>query len=236
MERRAAAVLYSGGKDSSYTIDLLKRKGYEISCVISIFSDSKESYMLHTANIDLTRLSSQALSVPLVEGRTEGKKEIELQDISDTVESAKKMFSFNYLACGGIASRYQKARIERIAQELDLVSLCPLWGVDQQKYLLELVSAGYEFVLTSVSAEGMGKDWLGKLIDYDSAVELINRSKKCGFNAALEGGEGETLVLDCPLFQTHKLRILESSVAWNGYYGTLEVSRAELVRKQLPHV
>jgi diphthine-ammonia ligase len=236
MERKAAAVLYSGGKDSSYTIGLLRRQGYEVSCLISLFSDNKESYMLHTSNICLTRLSSQALSIPLAEGRTEGKKEAELRDIRDTIESAKKRFAFNYLACGGLASIYQKTRIERIAEELHLVPLCPLWGVDQRNYLLQLVRAGFEFVLTSVSAEGIGKDWLGKPIDEGSAVELINLSKKYGFNVALEGGEGETLVLDCPLFQTHKLRIVESSIAWNGYYGTLEVTKAELAKKQLLHV
>ena len=228
---KTAAVLFSGGKDSTYIIDLLRRDTFRVSCLITIFSENPDSYMLHTANINLVELSARALQIPLVIGRTTGKKEEELQDIKRTVLTAKEEYSFNTLGCGGLASNYQKSRIEKIAKECEVTSVCPLWGIDQREYMKKLVESGYHFVLTSVSAAGLDESWLGKEIDQKSANNLIELSRKYRFNAALEGGEGETLVLDCPLFVTERLKLVEYKKKWNGYQGLLEITKAELERK-----
>ena len=207
---RQAAVLYSGGKDSTYTIDVLQQEGYEIVCLITVISTNKDSYMLHTPNVELTELSSKALRFPVVVGYTDGKKEEELWDIQRTISDAKSKFNFDSIACGGLASVYQKERIEAIAENLDLRSVCPLWGLDQSKYLIRLVESGYDFILTSVSAGGLNDHWLGKHIDIECARRLVVMSEKFGFNAALEGGEAESLVLDCPLFAEERLMIVEA--------------------------
>lgn len=227
----SAAVLYSGGKDSTRTIELLKRSGCEISCLITIYSENPDSYMLHTANINLVELSSEALAIPLFCVRTKGIKEDELSDIKKAVEGAKEKYGFEVLGCGGLASNYQKTRIEKIARDCNVSTACPLWGIDQQNYLKELVDSDYHFILTSVSAGGLDDSWLGKVIDKDSVVELIELSKKFNFNAALEGGEGETLVLDCPLFLKKRLKLLEYTKIWDGYQGRLEIKKAELETK-----
>ena len=38
-------VLFSGGKDSTFATFIAKSQGYEISCLISLLSKNKESYM-----------------------------------------------------------------------------------------------------------------------------------------------------------------------------------------------
>lgn len=228
---RKAAVLYSGGKDSTYTIDVLQQEGYEIVCLITVISTNKDSYMLHTPNVELTELSSKALRFPVVVGHTDGKKEEELRDIQRTVRDAKSKFNFDSIASGGIASIYQKERIDAIAENLGLRSVCPLWGLDQSKYLMRLVESGYDFILTSVSAAGLNDHWLGKRIDSECAIRLVGMSQKFGFNAALEGGEAESLVLDCPLFAVERLKIVEARKIWNGYRGTLEIRSAALEKK-----
>ena len=230
---RQAAVLYSGGKDSTYAIDALLQNGYEIVCLITVISMNKDSYMLHTPNIELTRLSAKALKLPIVVGYTDGRKEEELEDIKSAVCEAKSKFNFEALACGGLASVYQKKRIEVIAQELNISPVCPLWGLYQSRYLIKLVESGYDFILTSVSAAGLNDHWLGKHIDIESANRLVSISEKFGFNAGLEGGEAESLVLDCPLFTAERLKILEAQKVWNGYRGTLEIGSAVLEKKPL---
>jgi diphthamide synthase (EF-2-diphthine--ammonia ligase) len=54
---------------------------------------------------------------------------------------------------------------------------------------------------------------------------------KYGLQATLEGGEGETFVLDCPLFQK-RIEIVSSEKHWNGVNGYLEFLDARLVEKQ----
>jgi len=236
MSTKTAAVLFSGGKDSTYTIAKLESAGYQVSCLITMISENKESYMLHTPNIRMTELASRALDIPIVFGHTRGEKEEELADIKKTVQEARKTYDFRALASGGLASEYQKSRVEGIAKASDLVSINPLWGLDQAKYLTRIVNEGYRFVITSVSAAGLDENWLGREIDDLSVRELISLSCKFGFNAALEGGEGETLVVDCPIYVNGWLRIISATKTWDGYRGFFEINEAELVPKEASFV
>ncbi len=51
---RKAAVLFTGGKDSTFAIEKLRNMGFEIPCLISMISENSDSYMLHTPNINIT--------------------------------------------------------------------------------------------------------------------------------------------------------------------------------------
>jgi diphthine-ammonia ligase len=229
---KSVAVLFSGGKDSTYTIAKLRSMGYSVSCLITVISDNADSYMLHTPNIHLTRLSAEALEIPIVLGSTRGEKELELEDIKNTILTARKEYDFQILASGGIASEYQRGRLSAIAIATDLTPVNPLWGIDQEKYLSVLVDEGFRFILTSVSAMGLDEKWLGKEIDKDSALQLISLSRKFRFNPSLEGGEGETLVIDCPLYTRRSLKIVLADKLWDGFRGRLEVKKAVLVPKK----
>src|SRR3990167_9462174 len=45
-------VLFSGGKDSTFATFLAKEYGHDVSCLISIISQNKESFMFHTPKIE----------------------------------------------------------------------------------------------------------------------------------------------------------------------------------------
>jgi diphthine-ammonia ligase len=209
----------------------LRNMGYAVACLITVVSENADSYMLHTPNIHAAELAAQALEIPVVLGKTKGEKELELRDIEAAVNEAKKRYNFQVLSSGGIASEYQRSRLTQIARATNLISLNPLWGIDQKKYLLQIVREGYRFILTAVSAQGLDERWLGREIDDLSAEELVRLSDKYRFNAALEGGEGETLVLDCPLFIHQRIEIISAEKTWDGYRGKLEIRKAELVPK-----
>jgi len=223
--------MYSGGKDSTFVVESLQNSGFEVTCLISIISENPDSYMLHTANIELSKLSAMALGIPIVSGRTKGMKEEELSEIQECIAKARKKFPFEFLGSGAICSEYQRSRLAKIASQIGISSLTPLWGVDQEQYVRDLVQKGYHFIFTSVSAEGLNESWLGKSIDEKAVVNLVSLSRKYHFNPALEGGEGETLVLDCPLFKKSRLEITESTLRWDGSRGILAIKNAKLVNK-----
>ena len=77
---------------------------------------------------------------------------------------------------------------------------------------------------------GLEKEWLGKKIDKESLENLAALSKKYGFNLAFEGGEAETLVTDCPLYEK-KLLIKDARIRWDGQRGMFEILEVELVDK-----
>ena len=94
-------------------------------------------------------------------------------------------------------------------------------------YLKELIEEKFDFIISSVSADGLDESWLGKIIDLNDLSKLDKLSVKYGFNINFEGGEAETFVINCPLFKNH-ISIKKSKIIWDGYRGRLEILEAEL--------
>jgi len=209
------AVLFSSGKDSCYTVDRMKSRGHEISCLITMYSENEFSYMFHTANVRLAELQAEAMGIAILTWKTKGEKEEELKDLGAALEAAKKKYGIEAVAVGAIASNYQKQRVEKLCKESGLTFLAPLWQKKQEKLLREMINRGYKIVFSSVSAMGLDKSYLGKEIDENIVDYLTKLDEKYGFNVSGEGGEFETLVLDGPIFKK-KLLIDDYEVVKKG--------------------
>lgn len=192
--------LISGGKDSMYAAYLASQE-HEIVCLITIKSKNPDSYMFHTPAIELTSLQAEAMELPIVIGETEGKKEEELEDLERVIKEAKKKYDFEGVITGALFSEYQSSRIEKICSKLGLKCISPLWQKSQEELMEDLLENNFEFIFTAVAADGLDKSWLNKMITGDDFEKLKKMKNKIGSNLAGEGGEFESLVLDCPLFK-----------------------------------
>lgn len=224
-----AAVLFSGGKDSTMAIYKAIEEGYSVEYLVSMISDNPESYMFHVPNIHITDLSSEAMGIPLIKAKTHGVKERELEDLKVVLNDLKNK-GVEAIYAGALASEYQKSRIDQLCTDIGLVSKAPLWHVDPKEYMEEIINLGFEVIITGVSAEGLDESWLGRKIDSKLLDEIITLNSKYGMHMAFEGGEAETLVLDCPIFNKH-IKILESSNVWDRDNGYLLITNAELENK-----
>jgi len=131
------ASLFSGGKDSVYATYLAKKEGHEITCLVSIFSENKESYMFHTPSINKTKKQAEVMGVPLIVEKTKGEKEIELEDLKRAIFRAKEEYGVEGIITGAIQSVYQASRIQKICDELNLECFNPLWQKEEKEYLEE---------------------------------------------------------------------------------------------------
>lgn len=224
-----AAVLFSGGKDSTMAIYKAIEEGYSVEYLVSMISDNPESYMFHVPNIHITELSSEAMEIPLIKAKTYGVKEEELDDLKAVLKDLKKK-GVEAIFAGALASEYQKSRIDKLCDDIGLISKAPLWHVDPKEYMDEIINLGFEVIIISVSAEGLDESWLGRKVDNKLLDEIISLHNKYGMHMAFEGGEAETLVLDCPIFKKH-IKILESSNVWDRDNGYLLITKAELEKK-----
>ncbi len=206
------AVLFSGGKDSCFSAYLAKKKGYELTCLISIFSENEESYMFHTPNIKLVKQQSKIMGIPLIVQETKGKKEEELEDLEKAIKLAKDKYNINSVVSGALASNYQRLRIENICKKLNLKSINPLWNKDEIEYLDELIKNKFKIIITGVFAYPLDKIWLGKIINKKFIDEVQILKEKYKIHPAGEGGEFETFVLDCPLFKK-PLKLTSSKIS-----------------------
>ncbi len=222
------ASLFSGGKDSTYAIYLAQKQGHQISCILSIFTKSEESHLLHHPNMQWTKLQSQAMKIPQLTIKTESDKtEDELVALEELLQRAKEQFQIEGLVHGGIKSKFQKEKFENLCSKLDLVLVSPLWNTDPEKYMNDLLDSNFDYIMTTVSSDGLDDTWLGKQISKTDLVILTELSEKFGFNLNFEGGEAETFVINCPLF-SNSIKIKNSKKTWDGYRGRFEIVDAEL--------
>ena len=222
------ASLFSGGKDSTYSIYKAKQEGHQIRCLITILPLSEESMLLHFPNIEFTKLQSKSMGIPqiYIESRS-NETETEVNLIEKILAKAKSEHDLEGLVHGGILSEFQKNIFDRACSKLNLKLISPLWQKEQIEYMKNLIESNFHFIITSVSADGLDEKWLGKEITIQDLEKLDQLSKKYGFNINFEGGEAETIVIDCPLF-SHPIMILKSRKIWDGIRGRFEILDAEL--------
>jgi diphthine-ammonia ligase len=220
------AGLLSGGKDSVYASRLAQENQHNLSYLVSLRSLNPDSYMFHTVNINLTKLQAETWGIPYIEGETRGVKEEELKDLKKTLES----LDIDGVITGAIASRYQGERIDRLCNELSLHHYHPLWGMDRETLLNEMLHKEMSIIFSAVAAHGLNQSWLGQPLTPERIQKLKELSKRYGVDMCGEGGEYETLVVDTPWF-TQRIRIDSAEPTWDGVSGRYNITEVRLEPK-----
>ncbi len=222
------AALFSGGKDSTFAIYQAQKEGHKVECLVSIFPESEESLLLHYPNIQITKLQSKSLGIPQIFINVDSSKtENELTKLEELLKKAKDNYKIEGLVHGGILSEFQKKNFKKICSNLNLKLVSPLWNKESKDYMTNLIDSNFRFIIVSVSSDGLDQYWLGKEISYEELEKLEKLSKKYGFNLNFEGGEAETLVIDCPIFE-NPIEIKKAKKIWDGYRGRFEIEEAGL--------
>jgi ABC transporter with metal-binding/Fe-S-binding domain ATP-binding protein len=195
------AVLFSGGKDSTYAAFLARKVEHEISCLITIISDNPESYMFHTSSISKVKKPAEVMDIPLIIQQTKGEKEKELVDLEKAIQRAIDNYNVEAVVTGAVESAYQASRVQRICDNLGIECFNPLWQKDQFELLEDLLENNFKIIITGVFAYPLDEKWLGLEINKHFINNVKSLYKRYKINPAGEGGEFETLVLNCPLFQ-----------------------------------
>lgn len=225
------ASLYSGGKDSNYSIFEINKRGHDVVCLISIVPMISDSLLFHFPNIRLTSILAQAIDLPIKKFQSHSSKlSDEVLILERALVSVRDEFGVQGVVHGGISSNFQKSNFETVCKKLGLLVFSPLWNLDSSMYLHKMIDQKFEIVIVGVSALGLDREWLGKLLDHDNVKRLESLSLRYGFNLNFEGGEAETIVIDCPLYKK-KFRIKQGMVRWNGDNGIFEITDYELIDK-----
>ena len=223
------AALFSGGKDSTYAIYLAKKLGHSVDVLLTLYPFSDESHLLHYPNINFTSLQSESMKIhQLKEKITSSDPKNETEKLNNLITSAKENYFIEGVVHGGILSNYQKDNFSSVCKKNQLEIISPLWNKDPEFYMKELLDKNFEYIISSVSSDGLDDSWLGQTINETNLNELQKLQKFFGFNLNFEGGEAETFVTNCPLFEK-PLLIQDSTTEWDGYRGRFEILEAKLI-------
>jgi diphthine-ammonia ligase len=217
------AALYSGGKDSTYAMQIMEQQGHVVDPLVSIIPTDQHSWLFHTPNMHLMPLLAKALGKELVSVSSSGTEPGDLE----ALRGALAGLEVEGVVTGAIASDYQWDRINGICEDLHLRVFSPLWRKDQAMLMHDLISSGIRPAIVAVQAEGLGPEWLGQVLDEESLGRLASLAARKGINLSGEGGEYETLALDSP-FHIHRLEIVVAEKRLSRDGGLLNVTEATL--------
>ncbi|KAK0230964.1 hypothetical protein IW262DRAFT_1453888 [Armillaria fumosa] len=224
--------LLSGGKDSCFNLLHCAKNGHELVAAASLGpepgKEELDSYLYQTVGQDAIELVARALDVPLYRrvirgsaveqgaeygGRSSkgGVHGDETEDLYELLASVKSHHpDITGVSVGAILSNYQRVRVEHVCRRLSLFVLCYLWQRPQDELLSEMIDAKMNAVLVKVAGIGLTKEHLGKSLGEMKPL-LFKLNDKYGSHICGEGGEYESLTLDCPLFKS-RISLLDTEV------------------------
>jgi diphthine-ammonia ligase len=203
--------------------------GHEIVALANLLpaddaEDELDSYMYQTVGHQIVVSYAKCMGLPLFRRRIKGSTRNhslnysttpgdEVEDMFILLNEVKRhMPSVGAVSSGAIASDYQRLRVESVCSRLGLISLSYLWKQDQSLLLQDMIKAGILAITVKVAALGLDPSkHLGKEISFLESY-LHKLKKLYGINVCGEGGEYETLTLDCPLFKNARIVLDESQV------------------------
>lgn len=219
------ACLFSGGKDSTYAAHLMEQAGHEVVCLVTVVPEDPHSWVFHTLNLEHLPEMAKAMGKDLIAVPSSGEEGADLE----ALESALSGLEVEGVVTGAIASDYQWDRINGVCHKLGLRVFSPLWRKDQLTLLNDMLQAGMRMMLVGVYSDGLGREWLGRVLDRGSVDELSSLAKARGMNVSGEGGEYETLVLDSPM-HISPLVADDILVEFTRDYGQLRIGRLSASR------
>jgi len=212
--------LVSGGKDSLFSAHFLVSQGWSLTALVCARPSDPDSYMFHTVNLDTVKTQAEAIGVPLYELHVGGEKEREVEEFAGELIALKRELGVNNVSTGAVYSEYQRARFDEVFERSGYRCFMPLWHKRPELLLSTYLDQDFVFILSGVYAMGLSDSELARILDRTAVDRLLQLARTYRFSPVGEGGEYESLVLDCPLFR--------NSVFVEGYK-KIGRSRAEFV-------
>ncbi len=219
------ACLFSGGKDSTYAAHLMEQAGHEVVCLVTVVPEDPHSWVFHTLNLEHLPEMAKAMGKDLIAVPSSGEEGADLM----ALEAALSDLDVEGVITGAIASDYQWDRINGVCHKLGLKVFSPLWRIDQLTILNDMLQAGMRAMMVGVYSEGLGPEWLGRMLDRVTVDRLSSLAEARGMNVSGEGGEYETLVLDSPM-HSHPLVPQDVQVDFERDSGRLRIGRLSASR------
>ncbi|XP_026192219.1 uncharacterized protein LOC34621908 [Cyclospora cayetanensis] len=211
-----AVGLVSGGKDSVFALQCAVALGHRICAIATLLPRNNaleaDSYMYQSVGTGVTGAIAECMGIPLFSSEIRGRPLLinslsyettpgdEVEDLYDLLVLVKDaMPEIEAVTCGAILSEFQRRRLEHVCQRLGLVPICLLWHKAQEVLLKEMCAVGLHAVLVKTASMGLTRRNLGKCIS-DLLDHFLDLNRKYDFHVCGEGGEYETLTLDCPLY------------------------------------
>lgn len=189
---------WSSGKDSALSLYKILNSGeYDVLCLLTSVSEQFQRVSMHGLRLELLEAQTKSIGLPLKKMMVPEMPSMEsyekaMRKVLDDLKAEGAEVS----VFGDIFLEDLRAYREKKLAEVGLQGVFPLWKQDSKELINEFLRLGFRTIVTCVSEQYLGKEFVGRVIDEDFLNELPKEVDPCG-----ENGEFHTFTFDGPLFE-----------------------------------
>ena len=182
-------VVFSGGKESVYSLLEAKSQGYEI--VKLLFLD-KPGFSVHKVNIQAVKAVAQILGHGL-----------EVLKVSNEIPEDKSLITYlerlrergiTALVTGNVKIEENHNIYAELCEKVGLELIEPLYNRDTLELLLKYAEIGLDFLIIGIRRNSLSHEWLGKTITRENFEDFLAEALSKGIDPCGEYGEYHSLV------------------------------------------
>lgn len=191
------ALSWSSGKDSAWTLHLLRRKpDIQVAALITTFNSEANRVAIHAVRRALVEAQAERAGLPLWSVElpwpcANGEYENRMRAVCERATAE----GITAIAFGDLFLEDIRDYRIRQLQGSGLTPLFPVWQIPTQGLARQMIAAGLRAKITCVDPSKLPKSFAGRDYDMQLLNDLPPEIDPCG-----ENGEFHTFVYDAPLF------------------------------------
>lgn len=188
---------WSSGKDSAWTLHVLRRQGLPVSGLLTTINQAFDRVAMHAVRRTLVERQADAAglplwTVPLPWPCSNAEYESLMRDVCRQAVAD----GYDTVAFGDLFLQDVREYRERTLHGTGLRPLFPVWGLATDALAAEMIAAGLKAKITCVDPKVLPATLAGREFDQDFLSALPPGTDPCG-----EKGEFHSFVHDGPMFQ-----------------------------------
>ena len=220
-----AVVSWTGGKDGCLAAYKAMEAGVRVRYLLSFWNRNREG--AHEVNPALLAAQAESIGMPLIRTGFLSYEE-EFKRVFRAIDEGERAKGRRVSSAVFGHIRTHGPLVDRICADLAIEGLMPIWNMDSQEIIGELLEAGFEAVVVGVRSDLLGDEWLGRRIDGSFVADL--KALDPSIDPCGENGEFHTFVLDGPIFKK-RLVIEEAEAISRGAVRFLDIKEFAVEEK-----
>jgi uncharacterized protein (TIGR00290 family) len=197
MGRKKAWLSWSSGKDSAWSLEVVRRQGeLEVQALLTTVNSEFQRVAMHAVRESLLRAQAESAGLPLVTVPIPYPcpNEAYEEAMAAALRRARAEGVTHMIFGDLFLEDIRRYREEKLAGT-GITPVFPLWGIDTGRLAREMVEGGLRAILTCVDPGKLDACFAGRLFDADLLADLPPDVDPCG-----ENGEFHTFACHGPMF------------------------------------
>ena len=183
-----AAALFSGGKDSLYSVLLAERQGVKVPHLLTLLP-SLPWPSPHSENIEALKKLAKSMK--------KSHSIVNFQKKEALINTLRQL-EIDALIAGDIQVEAHVKGLKDVCGKVGLDLIEPIYRRNTSELFREIFDSDFKAIITGVNLKYLAETWLGFIISRESGPDFLSKIGKV--DPLGENGEFHTLVVECPLF------------------------------------